>query len=142
MEPARFEVLYDDPCYIILDGAHNYGGARALAYTLHELFDGKNILLCVGILRDKEYEKMAKMLTKLHSDVICTSVPVERGMPAYDLADAFGRAGAFVIGIYDDYREAFDACVRSLQTYDAVIWAGSLYLMGPVRRLFQGGEEE
>ncbi len=141
VQPGRFEVLYDDPCYIILDGAHNYGGARALAYTLHELFDGKNILLCVGILRDKEYDKMAKMLTKLHCDVICTSVPVERGMPAYDLADAFGRAGAFVIGIYDDYREAFDASVRSLQAYDAVVWAGSLYLMGPVRRLFQGEEE-
>ena len=138
VQPARFEVLYDDPCYIILDGAHNYGGSRALAYTLHELFDGKNILLCVGILRDKEYDKMAKMLTKLHCDVICTSVPVERGMPAYDLADAFGRAGAFVIGIYDDYREAFDASVRSLQAYDAVVWAGSLYLMGPVRRLFEG----
>ena len=138
VQPARFEVLYDDPCYIILDGAHNYAGSRALAYTLHELFDGKNILLCVGILRDKEYGKMAKMLTKLHCDVICTSVPVERGMPAYDLADAFGRAGAFVIGIYDDYREAFDASVRSLHTYDAVVWAGSLYLMGPVRRLFEG----
>lgn len=140
VQPARFEVLYDDPCYIILDGAHNDGGARALAYTLHELFDGKNILLCVGILRDKEYDKMAKMLTRLHCDVICTSVPMERGMPAYDLADAFGRAGAFVIGIYDDYREAFDASVRSLQAYDAVVWTGSLYLMGPVRRLFQGGE--
>ena len=141
VQPARFEILYDDPCYIILDGAHNYGGARALAYTLHELFDGKNILLCVGILRDKEFDKMARMLTKLHCDVICTSVPTERGMPAYDLADAFGRAGAFVIGIYDDYREAFDACVRSLQSYDVVVWAGSLYLMGPVRRLFEGGEE-
>ena len=81
---------------------------------------------------------MAKMLTKLHCDVICTSVPTERGMPAYDLADAFGRAGAFVIGIYDDYREAFDACVRSIHSYDAVVWAGSLYLMGPVRQLFEG----
>ncbi len=142
VQPARFEVMYDDPCYIILDGAHNYGGARALAYTLHELFDGKNILLCIGILKDKEYDKMAKMLTKLHCDVICTSVPSvpERRMPAFDLADAFGRAGAFVIGIYDDYREAVDASVRSLHNYDAVVWAGSLYLMGPVRRFFEGGE--
>ena len=143
VQPARFEILYDDPCYIILDGAHNYGGARALAYTLHELFDGRNILLCIGVLQDKEYDKMAKMLTKLHCDVICTAVPSvpERRMPAFDLADAFGRAGAFVIGIYDDYREAIDACVRSLHNYDAVVWAGSLYLMGPVRRFFEGGEE-
>lgn len=140
---ARFEVLYDDPCYIILDGAHNIGGAKALAYTMHELFDGKNVLMCVGILRDKEYEKMARMLNKLHCDFICTSVPTERGMPAYDLADAFGRAGAFVNGIYDDYREAFDACVRAIGSghYDAVVWTGSLYLMGPVRRLFEGDGE-
>lgn len=138
VQPARFEVLYDDPCYIILDGAHNYDGSRALAYTLHELFDRKNILLCVGILGDKEIPQMAKMLTKLHCDVICTSVPTERGIPAFDLADAFGRTGAFVIGIYDDYREAFDACVRSIHNYDAVVWAGSLYLMGPVRDLFLG----
>lgn len=139
-QPARFEIVYKDP-YVILDGAHNYAGARALAYTLHEVLDGKNILLCVGILEDKEYQKMAKVLNKLHCDIICTSVPVERGMPAFNLADAFGRVGGFVIGIYDNYMEAFNASVRASDAYDAIVWAGSLYLMGPIRAMFEEGED-
>lgn len=140
VQPARFEVLYTDP-YIILDGAHNYAGAKALAYTLHEVLDGRNILLCIGILEDKEYQKMAQVLNKLHCDIICTSVPSERGMPAFNLADAFGRVGGFVIGIYDNYLDAFDASVRAAGAYDAIVWAGSLYLMGPIRTLFtEGGQ--
>lgn len=140
-QPARFEIIQENP-YVILDGAHNYAGARALAYTLHEVLDGKNILLCIGILEDKEYQKMAKVLNKLHCDIICTSVPVERGMPAFNLADAFGRVGGFVLGIYDNYLDAFNASVRAAGAYDAIVWAGSLYLMGPVRTLLEEGEDQ
>ncbi len=136
VQPARFEILHEDP-YFIVDGAHNFAGAKALAYLLHEVLDGKNILICVGILKDKEYQRMAQVLNKLHCDFMVTSVPGPRGMPAFDLADAFGRTGAFVTGIYDNFVNAFDASIMAAKAYDAVVWTGSFYLMGPIKQLFE-----
>ncbi|MBR2779067.1 MAG: bifunctional folylpolyglutamate synthase/dihydrofolate synthase [Firmicutes bacterium] len=135
-QPVRFEVFEGEPPFI-LDGAHNPAGIRSLVTSAEELLKDRRILLCAGILGDKEYESMAAQLSSLGADVIITRVPVPRGMSAEKLAEAFRRAGCRVMNDYEDYREAFRESVRLASGYDVVIWAGSIYLVGAVRTLLK-----
>lgn len=137
-QEGRFEIMRRDP-YLILDGAHNPAGAKALAETVNSHFSGRRILLCTGILRDKACEEIVREWDALDADVLVTEVPNPRRMEARRLADLFcgmeryrtGRRRAEVI---EDYERAFDYAESRRDEYDLILWAGSLYLIGEVRR--------
>jgi dihydrofolate synthase/folylpolyglutamate synthase len=69
--PGRFQVMGDGP-WLVLDGAHNPAGARALAGSLSELFSGRPLTLIVGVLRDKNAAAILGALVPLASRVILT----------------------------------------------------------------------
>src|SRR6266481_5445191 len=50
--PGRFQVLPGPPP-IVLDGAHNPAGARALAASLEAYFPGQRRTLIIGMFSDK-----------------------------------------------------------------------------------------
>jgi dihydrofolate synthase/folylpolyglutamate synthase len=54
---GRLEKISDQPL-IYLDGAHNIDAAEQLAHFLKEQFAGRRILGVMGVLADKEYEKI------------------------------------------------------------------------------------
>ena len=138
VQKARFEILETSP-YVILDGAHNPAGVRALTDTVLTHFSGKRILLCAGILKDKEFYKMAEMLTELRADLILTNVPNPRTMEAEELADVFLSFDLYgkrerEVWTVPVCAEAIALAEARKTGYDLVLWAGSLYLMGEVRR--------
>ena len=59
--PARLEVMRRQPP-IILDGAHNPQGCRALAATLARLLPAQPVVFLAGMLQDKDYEKMLRIM--------------------------------------------------------------------------------
>ena len=138
-QKGRFEILGKNP-YIILDGAHNPAGAKALTDTVLFHFRGKKILLCTGILADKAYGEMAAEFTRLCADVVVTEVPNSRSMKAQELAEAFEAFDLYgkrekSITVIPDYEEAVSYVKKIGETYDLILWAGSLYLIGGVRRI-------
>lgn len=64
---ARLEKISDKPL-IYLDGAHNKDGAKALARFLKEHFQGKKILAVMGVLADKEYDKIAAQVLPMAAE--------------------------------------------------------------------------
>ncbi|MEE1341701.1 MAG: folylpolyglutamate synthase/dihydrofolate synthase family protein, partial [Lachnospiraceae bacterium] len=54
---GRFEVIKERPL-VIRDGAHNEAAARALEESIKEHFTNKKITYIMGMLRDKEFEKV------------------------------------------------------------------------------------
>ena len=64
---GRYTVLGYRPLFII-DGAHNADASEKLAATIEQDFKGKQIIFIMGILRDKEYEK-----------IICNTAGLEIG---------------------------------------------------------------
>ena len=140
-QPGRFEVISNDP-YTIIDGAHNRAGVQALVETLIQEFGAgapeKRMLLCTGILADKETRIMAEQLARLRADIITTTVPNPRAMAAEELAGVFGelepyRSGERTVISVDDWRSALAEAQERSSGYDVTVWAGSLYLIGPVR---------
>ena len=52
--PGRFEVRRRPGGWLVLDGAHNPAGARALAESLTAYFGDTPMTLVFGVLRDKD----------------------------------------------------------------------------------------
>ena len=62
--PGRLEHVAPNPD-IILDGAHNPAGARALARYLERFYRGRKLWLIYGAMRDKAVEEIAGILFPL-----------------------------------------------------------------------------
>lgn len=138
-QSGRLEILMTDPP-LIIDGAHNPDGVSALTETLLRYFRNGNILLCTGILRDKKYEEMVQELCRLNADLIITEVPNPRTSTAEELADAFREQELYQqqhrqIRIFPSWEDAVEQSLKVRSEYQAVVWAGSLYLIGAVRSL-------
>jgi hypothetical protein len=59
--PGRLQRIGDDP-EIVLDGAHNPAGARALAEHMRRFYNGRTIWLVYGAMRDKSVEEIMEIL--------------------------------------------------------------------------------
>jgi len=130
---ARFHIASEKPL-IIYDGAHNPDGARALTRTLGELFPEGRILFVTSILRDKAAAEMLVEFSGAAAAFITTASGNERALAAAELGNLIREAGGVVLAEANDPKEAYEAAVEIADEYDAVVFAGSLYMIGEVMR--------
>jgi dihydrofolate synthase / folylpolyglutamate synthase len=136
--PGRFEVVAGAPP-IILDGAHNPHGARALAALLAE--QGLRPVLVAAVSADKDVAGIAAALAPAVRAVIATRYRQERALPPAELAEAFrragggaGGAGGLAVEEAPDLPAALDAARRLAAPDGApILVAGSLFLVGEAR---------
>lgn len=140
-QPGRFEVISEDPL-VIIDGAHNEAGAQVLQETMAQHFAGKKILLVAGILADKEIDSIVKFLTKITDHIIVTEPDNPRKLAAEKLAEHVAEFGV-AAEVVSDVEAAVHRAKELADGYDVILFAGSLYLIGDVRRLWRNerGEE-
>lgn len=140
-QPGRFEVISENPL-VIIDGAHNEAGAQALQETMAQHFAGKKILLVAGILADKEIDSIVKFLTKITDHIIVTEPDNPRKLAAEKLAEHVADFGVAAEAV-SDVEAAVHRAKELADGYDVILFAGSLYLIGDVRRLWRNerGEE-
>lgn len=148
-QPGRFEVIGGGPeagdeskPLVIIDGAHNEAGAQALQETMAQYFAGKKILLVAGILADKQIDSIIKFLTKITDHIIVTEPDNPRKLAASELAKHMADAGV-TAEVASDAEAAMHRAKELADGYDVILFAGSLYLIGDVRRLWRNerGEE-
>lgn len=89
----RFNLIFPHNKLLILDGAHNPQGAESLIAALSNYFGGMRLHLVVGILADKDYKQMAKLLAPVASRVTTVTPPSPRALDAVILADEFNALG-------------------------------------------------
>jgi len=130
---GRMEVICKQPLTII-DGAHNVDGINMLAKSLEEYFFDKEITLLIGMLGDKEYEKMIDRLLPLAQKVVFTEPNNSR---KWDVGSLTETISDFNLEKYreKDIEKAFDLA-KSITTENGVLCcAGSLYLIGEIYKL-------
>ena len=112
---------------ILLDGAHNVGGAGILAAAMKEYFPSVKPTLVLGILRDKDWPSMCDILAPLANRILLVPVPSERSATPQELAAACrrGNPGAQITACAS-LREALPTTMREA----FLVIAGSLYLIG------------
>ena len=141
VQPGRFEVLKKGSeetgtPVVIVDGAHNEAGAYALCDTMKENFRDKKILLVTGMLADKQTDKILKAFIDITHDIIVTEPDSPRKLKTDELAAQIRRMGIEPI-ISDDVEDSVRLAISIWKNYDVVLFAGSLYLIGHVRRMLK-----
>ena len=73
---------------MIVDGAHNEDAAKKLKTSIERYFTGEELILIMGVFKDKEYEKITSILCPLAESIYTVSLPnKERTLPAEKLAE-------------------------------------------------------
>jgi len=118
---------------ILLDGAHNVAGVRALRKTLEKNFPGSQRTLILGVLQDKDWRQMCETLAPVAVRIFTVPVASERAADAGELA-----AAARVT----DSPEEVLACgslreaLGKIAGDEFVVITGSLYLVGEALEIF------
>lgn len=119
---------------VIVDAAHNPAGARVLAAYLRESA-GEKVTLLFGAMHDKAVAEMLGTLAPLAAEIVATTAPSPRAMPAAEVA-AIARGIHTNVTTVDD---PFDALSLALERRKTVVIAGSIFLIGPLRERIARG---
>jgi dihydrofolate synthase/folylpolyglutamate synthase len=135
--PGRMEVVGRRPL-VMLDGAHNPAGAKALAAALDEAFgvvEGR--IFVVGLLGGRAPAEMLTALGVAGARLVVTCPPPSpRALPAGEVADAARALGTEAIAA-PSVEAALDRALAAAAEEDAVIVTGSLYVVGAARPLLR-----
>ena len=131
--PGRIEKISENPLFII-DGAHNEDGALSLAKAIDKNFKYRNLTLLIGMLEDKDIDSVLDILIPKFNKVITTTPDNPR---AIDSSKLKGKILRYTDNVVDkkDIEEALNYTLESSNDNDVIISAGSLYMIGSIRRL-------
>jgi dihydrofolate synthase/folylpolyglutamate synthase len=134
---GRLEVLQRAPM-LLVDGAHNPAGAATLRRALQEGFPRRRLILIFGVLGDKDYSAMVRRLFPLADRVILTRPRSERALSLGVLLPAARRYHRDV-ELCANPGDALRSALSRAGTEDLVCVAGSLYLVGEIKKIHQAG---
>lgn len=132
--PGRFELIHDEP-YFVVDGGHNPQCAQTVVENIGQYFPNARRIMLVGVLADKDYKNMLKILNFKADEYVCITPPSPRALPAEELAKElrrFGKPVTVCAAIEDGVAAATDAAGAQ----DLVCAVGSLYSVGRIRACF------
>ena len=137
---GRFTVLSKEP-YFIVDGAHNPAAASKLAESLRMYFPERRFIFIMGMFEDKEYDKIAEMMTPL-ADWIFTIEPPDnpRALSAGDLAAVVAKYNHQVV-VCDTISDAVEQSFASAGEEDVIVAFGSLSFIDEITRCILGRRE-
>ncbi|MBF6593811.1 MAG: bifunctional folylpolyglutamate synthase/dihydrofolate synthase [Thermaceae bacterium] len=127
---GRLELLSSAYGELLLDGAHNLDGARALKQALDDHFPQRPASLVLALSRDKDAEAMARVLQPAFQKIVLTRYNSPRSLAPEELLPYFPGALAA--------HSPAEALHLAEVSGGLTVVAGSLYLVGEVKRLLLG----
>jgi dihydrofolate synthase/folylpolyglutamate synthase len=131
--PGRLERVSERP-EIILDGAHNPAGARALAAYIDRFYRGRRVRMIYGTMRDKAVDEIGGILFPKAQELIATAPQQPRALAPEAVRDVAGHPN---IRIAPNIAAAL-AMVRDAGPDDVIFITGSLFLVAEARHLMGG----
>ncbi|MGN0454101.1 MAG: bifunctional folylpolyglutamate synthase/dihydrofolate synthase [Ruminococcus sp.] len=130
--PARLEIMGKSPL-VILDGAHNPNGIKALADSLCTLVPHSDKICIMGMMSDKDSVSSIELLENTFTEVICVDVENPRSLKAEELAQECKGHFKNVKAVGSPV-SAFDYAYEKAQKDGlCLVICGSLYLCGEIR---------
>ncbi|MBO5317427.1 MAG: bifunctional folylpolyglutamate synthase/dihydrofolate synthase [Oscillospiraceae bacterium] len=129
--PGRFDIIHEDPLFII-DGGHNSQCFDTLVKNIEDYLKDRKVICLTGVLADKDYADMYRPLIPLVEEFVCVTPPNPRKLEAAQLAEHLSRHGAKAAPctcVEAGVRLALEKAGRD----GVVLSFGSLYLLGAVR---------
>lgn len=115
---------------VLLDGAHNVDGMKSLIDYIKKS-KLKNLKFLLGILKDKDFSDMIKMLENIEATYYITKVPIDMKESNTEyIAKSFTKRKIIVI---EDYKLALKEIIKNLSNDEILVVSGSLYLVSAIR---------
>lgn len=152
--PGRIEKIGTEPD-IIIDGAHNPAAAQALRDYVKEEYKDRDVILLTGMFKDKDYTKVANIMSEVSNKVITVTPPTERGLDSEELQKVYRKIFSALkaddgtkrfidnnsnddmtvtLSYGYDYDKAFAMAKRLAGTNGAVIVFGSFSFLAQIKR--------
>jgi len=131
--PGRLQLIQkSNGQRILLDGAHNVAGTKVLRAALEKTFLAARRSLILGVLQDKDWQRICELLAPLAARILTVPVASERAADANELAKACRTHNpSSDILVCSSLNEALNQTAS-----DAfVVVTGSLYLVGEALEL-------
>lgn len=134
--PGRMEIISEEPT-VLLDGAHNPVGMKMLKKTLEEDFDYNRLVLLIGILKDKNIQKMLSTIAPISDIIIVTKSNNVRACEPEILKNTIEKIGYKKdLFIEDSIPKAIEHAKSMVNKNDIICISGSLFTVGEARSYF------
>lgn len=133
--PGRMEIVDHGPL-VMIDGGHNPAAGAEVAATMDELFPDKEIVLVIGMMKDKDVGSFLGNLSGRVSSVVATKAMSERAVPPHRLEEGAKGRCQNVSGA-ENIKDAMDMAVDIAGKDGVVLVTGSFYLAGEARQMFK-----
>lgn len=130
---GRLECICNQP-YTILDGAHNEGGVGALCQFIQ--IQLQRPAMVIGMVSDKAVDDCMAQFARVASVLYITEFDSERAIPAVELCEIARKYHVDCRVITD----ASQALATAQQAHEQVVVAGSLYLVGALKKQMRESE--
>lgn len=137
--PGRFQVIRKNPLFVV-DGAHNADGAARLAESVRLYFTNRRIIYIIGILKDKEAEKILEATCGYAAALITVAARENpRGIPAIPAIALAELARTYHENVTaaDSLEEAVEMALLLAGPQDVIIAFGSLSFQGELLKIVQ-----
>jgi len=128
---GRMEICGKEPL-VLLDGAHNADGILQLANSIKTYFENRKVTLILGVLGDKEYNKMAEVILPHADTVILTEPHSERKLDVFSLARSISEYKG-TIYMEKEIENAYEKALSITPPDGIVLCCGSLYMIGAMK---------
>lgn len=128
--PGRLERISERP-EIILDGAHNPAGARALAAYIDRFYSQERVRLIYGAMRDKAVAEIGGILFPKARQVIVTAPRQARALSPESMREIADHPDLRVAPTLEDALQL----IRDASENDVIFITGSLFLVAEARAL-------
>ncbi|UED88614.1 bifunctional folylpolyglutamate synthase/dihydrofolate synthase [Streptomyces profundus] len=142
--PGRLEAVRTSPT-VLLDAAHNPGGALATADAVTEAFGFSRLIGVVGATEGKDVRGLLEAFEPIFTEVVVTRNATQRALDVDALAalavEVFGEERVQVEPRLDEAIEAAIGLAEEEHEYAAagVLITGSVITVGEARLLLKGG---
>ncbi|MDY2922180.1 MAG: folylpolyglutamate synthase/dihydrofolate synthase family protein [Eubacterium sp.] len=130
--PGRFEIWEKDPV-VVVDGAHNPQGARALKNAIETYFPDCTVHGIMGVFKDKDYEQIIRILQGIFADVTVTRARVARSAEPELVAEVWKKNGMEKVTQEDLPAEALRKVKERSDRKDVIVIFGSLSFLQSLR---------
>lgn len=119
--PSRCQIIRGDKPFVMIDGAHNPDGMKALADFIRTVPKAPKIMVC-GMMSNKDWQTSIGYISRYIDRAVCLDGFAQNTVFAPRLAEMFSE------GEVSNLRDAVSRAVTLAGTDGMVVIAGSLYL--------------
>lgn len=138
--PARLEMVRKSP-QVLVDAAHNVDGAATLHDALTTIYEYQDLILVIGMLSDKEREKVLAMLAPLARAIVVTRPNSPRSGDWHIMAQEAQKYCPNVCTV-ENIAQAVDKGLSLAGENDIVCVTGSFYMVAEARNWLLRSQNE